>query len=302
MILFWYGENQFAITQQLAGLKHKYIEKTGSEGDMHTLNMADHEVSELLNALSVVPMFVTSRLVVVRDLGAKKPDQKVIDEIIKSTPESTNLVLIEPNPDKRSVFFKTLSKQQGAKEFKNLGRPQLLTWIQNEAKKADGSMSSVDASYLLDLCGFNQWRLHNELQKLLSFSPKITRKTIDELVVPSVEHSSFALVDALVKKDLPRTLKLYDQLVTQGEADQMILGAIMYQYRVFLAILAGKDAAKSLSISPYALQKSQNAARELGMDGLKRAYTLLADADLAIKTGQLSSQEAMKRLFEQLCA
>lgn len=301
MILFWYGENQFAITQQLAGLKQKYIEKTGSEGDLHNLNMNDHEVSELLNALRVVPMFVTSRLVVVRDLSAKKPDQKVIDEIIKSTPESTNLVLIESNPDKRSVFFKSFSKQPGAKEFKNLGRPQLLAWVQNEAKKVDGSISSADASYLLDLCGSDQWRLHNELQKLLAFSPKIIKKTIDELVVPSVEYSSFALVDSLVKKDLPRTLKLYDQLVTQGEADQMILGAVMYQYRVFLAILAGGDAAKSLSISSYALQKSQKTAQDLGVDGLKQAYNLLAKADLAIKTGQLSSGEAMKQLFEQLC-
>lgn len=301
MILFWYGENQFAITEQLRSLKHKYIEKTGSEGDLHTLNMADHEVSDLLNALSVVPMFVTSRLVVVRDLGSKKPDKEVCEEIINSTPESTNLVLIEPVPDKRSVFFKTFSKQPNAKEFKNLGRPQLLAWLQQEATKANGNISSADASYLLDLCGADQWRLHNELQKLLAFGPKITRKAIDELVVPSVEYSSFVMVDALVKKDLTRTLKLYDQLTTQGEADQMILGAVMYQYRVFLAILAGGDAAKSLNISPYSLQKSQTAAKKLALDDLKLAYNQLAAADVAIKTGELSSGEAMKRLFEQLC-
>jgi DNA polymerase III delta subunit len=144
--------------------------------------------------------------------------------------------------------------------------------------------------------------LQNELQKLAANNPKIVRETIDTLVVPSTEYSSFTLVDALVKKDLSRTLKLYDQLTTQGEADQMILGAIMYQYRVFLAIIAGGDATKTMGIAPYALQKSHRVMRNMDLADLKTAYNCLAEADLAIKSGRLSSQEALKRLFRKLCS
>lgn len=302
MIIFWYGENQYAISEQLKGLKQKYIDKTGSDGDMQTIDMSDQEISILLNSLGVIPMFVTSRLIVVRNLGLKKPDKNVCEEIISQTPDSTILVLIEYNPDRRSIYFKQFSAIEGAKEFKNLSRPDLAKWLQTEVKKAQGSISNSDALYLVEAVGSDQWSLYQNTQKLLAHNPKVNRKSIDLLVTPSVEYSSFALVDALTKKDLSRTLKLYDQLVTQGEADQMILGAIMYQYRVFLAIKAGSDAAKTMGIAPFAIQKSKAIAQNMKDDELKQSYNLLAQADLNIKTGELGSGEAMKQLFEQICS
>jgi DNA polymerase-3 subunit delta len=302
MILYLYGENQFGLHKQVEAIKAKYLEKTGSDADMQTFDLSEQSMGDLLGALAVTPMFVSSRLMIVKDIAAAKPTREQVEEIVKHTPESTNVVFIDPKPDKRALYFKEFSKLPGAQNFFPLDKPKLTAWLQKEAAKQAADISPADISYLIELIGSDQWRLQNELQKLAANNPKIVRETIDTLVVPSTEYSSFTLVDALVKKDLSRTLKLYDQLTTQGEADQMILGAIMYQYRVFLAIIAGGDATKTMGIAPYALQKSHRVMRNMDLADLKTAYNCLAEADLAIKSGRLSSQEALKRLFRKLCS
>jgi DNA polymerase III delta subunit len=302
MILYLHGDNSYGINRQVGLIKQKYQEATGSDGDMQNIDVAESGMGELLAGLAVVPMFVSSRLVVARNLAKAKPTPEQLDEIIDTTADSTNLVIIDPNPDKRTVLFKKLSKLKGAKEFKRPSRPELNKWIVSEAKKLEANISSVDANYLADLVGEDQWALSNELDKLANFNSDINKKTIDELATPSLENNTFVLTDALVRKDLPRVINLYNQLKLQGHADQMILGAIIYQYRsLMLAVLNDSELNSAYKMSPYSLSKARALAKDMDISDIKKAYKIIVDVDISIKTGDLPSGEAMKKLFYGLC-
>ena len=303
MIIYLYGDNSFGISRQARLLKQKYLDSTGPEGDLESIDVAEKGINTLLGGLSVMPMFVSSRLILASNLAKAKPTSEQIDEIISSTAESTNLVIIDPKPDKRTVMYKKLSKLKGAKEFKNLMGGELIRWVTSEAKGRGAEITTADAKYLADKVGEDQWTLNNEIDKLSNYNHKITKATIDELAVPSLENNTFVLTEALANKDLSRVLKLYKDIKLQGHADQLILGAITYQYRtIMLALLRDSELNRAYKMSPYSLSKSQSLAIKYDLDDIKKAYKIIADSDMATKSGELSSAEAMNRLFYRLCS
>jgi DNA polymerase III delta subunit len=153
MIIYLYGDNSFGISRQARLLKQKYLDSTDPEGDLESIDVAEKGISTLLGGLSVMPMFVSSRLILASNLAKAKPTSEQIDEIISSTAESTNLVIIDPKPDKRTVMYKKLSKLKGAKEFKNLTGGELIRWVTSEAKRRGAEITTADAKYLADMVG-----------------------------------------------------------------------------------------------------------------------------------------------------
>lgn len=303
MILYLYGENSYSISKQTSLIVKKYQDSTGAEGDLQRIDVLEQGIPSLLASLAVMPMFVSSRLIIASNLSKAKPTPEQIDVIIDSTANSTNLVILDPNPDKRTTIYKKLSKIKGAKEFKHLRGSELSRWVIAEAKRADASISLTDASYLIDIVGEDQWTLFNEIQKLASFNSKISKHTIDELAVPSLENNTFVLTEALANKDLVRVLKLYKDIKLQGHADQLILGAITFQYRtILLALLKDNELNRAYKMSPYSLSKAQALAGRYSLEDIKKAYKIIADTDMATKTGDLSSSEAMNSLFYRLCS
>lgn len=304
MLIYLYGENNFAIKQKIDDIKAQYINKTGGDADMQTFDMSEHSLSDLLNAFSVVPMFVSSRLFIVRNLDLLKLTKDQLETLIESIPDTTNVVIVDSNPDKRSVYFKTISKLKNAKYFGNLSPQNLVSWIRERTEELGGNIDNSAINTLIDRVGNEQWQLEQEIQKLTNFNSQITRESIEQLVVPNIDQSAFMMIDAIVRKDAKKASEIYTNLVTQGEPDQKMLGAITYQYRIL--VLAKDNVGKSsnwqkeLGVSPYAATKAQNLVSNIDMDSLKMAYQSIVNADMAIKTGELDSHDALRDLILKL--
>lgn len=304
MLIYLYGENQYAIKQKIDGIKRQYVDKTGGDADMQTFDMSDHNLSDLLNAFSVVPMFVSSRLFVVRNLDLLKLSKDQLDKLIDSISDSTNVVVVDTKPDKRSVYFKAISKLKNAKYFGALTPQQLVNWIKERAKELGGNIDNTAVSLLIDRVGNDQWQLDQELQKLTNFNSRINKESIEQLVVPNLSQSAFMMIDAIFRKDTKKAASIYENLIVQGEADQMILGAITYQYRILVLakdnLGKGNDWQKELGVSPYAVTKAQNLIKNIEMEQLRSAYQSIIDTDMAIKTGELNSHDALRDLILKL--
>jgi DNA polymerase-3 subunit delta len=304
MLIYLYGENQYAIKQKIDGIKRQYIDKTGGDADMQTFDMSEHSLSDLLNAFSVMPMFVSSRLFVLRNLDILKLSKDKLDKLISSISDSTNVVVVDTKPDKRSVYFKTITKLKNAKYFGQLTPQQLVNWIRERAKELGGDIDNTAVSLLIDRVGNDQWQLDQELQKLTNNNSHISKESIEQLVVPNLSNSAFMMIDAIIRKDTKKAASIYESLIVQGEADQMILGAITYQYRIL--VLAKDNAGKSsdwqneLGISPYAATKAQNLIKNIEMGQLRSAYQSIIDTDMVIKTGALNSNDALRDLILKL--
>lgn len=302
MILYLYGNNSYAINNQLELIFQKYQSKNQGEGDFVKYDMSEVKPISLISDLGIVPMFSSSRLIFAENIGKAKLTPAQAKEIISNTSESTNLVLVDSNPDKRTTIFKELSKLPGAKEYSQLSDDSLVRWVITEALNNKSKIDSTTARYLIDYVGKDQWLLHNEIAKLASYSVDITRESIAKLASASIDSTTFGMAEALVKKDCMTALKIYDELKLYGNADQLIQGSIIYQYRtIMLAILNDSELTRSYKVSPYPLQKARSLAGKMDINDIKRAYQIIFKADLATKTGELPAEEAMRAMIYQLC-
>ncbi len=304
MIFYFYGENSFEIAEAVRKIKSQYTTKTGGDFDMDTFEMSERKLSDLLNSLAVVPMFVTSRLLIVRDLASHKLSKEKCEEILQAVSDTTNIVLIDREVDKRSAYFKKMSSLKTAKEFRQRTPAQLVGWLKKVIEQAGGNTDNRTISLLIDAVGNDQWQLNSEVQKLINYNSTITAESIEDLVVPNIDYSVFVMIDNIIRRNPKRAIEIYESLKTRSEPDQKILGAITYQYRVL--VLAkdneGKSNAwvKTTKTSPYAATKAQNIVKKLSMAQLKKAYGLIVEADFNIKIGKQESQDSLEGLIVNL--
>jgi DNA polymerase-3 subunit delta len=301
MIFYFYGENSYAIRQQVHAVVTQYKKKTGGSLEIERLDMSSQPLSDLLNVINVMPMFVSSRLLIVSGISTIKIEKTKLQAVIDSASQSTIVVFTDPTPDKRSIVFKTLSNLKNAKQFSALSQSQLLAWVKKQIQAEGGEASDRTINVLIEKVGNNQWQLKAEVQKLVSYNAQITPESINVLVVPNVEYSVFVMTDSILRGQTNKAIEIYKQLLTQGEPDQKILGAIVYQYRVLALakIHEGQSQSwtKTFGVAPFAATKAQNMVRNIDLDQIKSAYHLIVEADMAIKTGQKTSNASLEDLI-----
>lgn len=306
MILFFYGANSFAARTKLRQLKDQYIAKAGNDFGLDQLDGERIKTQDLVQQLQAVPFLATSRLIIIENLGKNKVVAEEMLERLDEVPDSTIVVLYDPEVDKRGRYFKTLSKLPQAAEFKPLAPPQLMRWIEDEATKLGAGIDRAAVQELLNRCGDDQWRLQGEIMKLSTHDSKITKAHVEELVEVSEEQNVFAFLDSVMAGDLRASLGGLERLQAMGQNEMYILTMLLWQLRqVLLAKLSGlsnsNELAKKANLSPYAAGKAITLARKVEEDTLKDMYTACVDCEYGIKTGKGTPEELLEGLVIRLC-
>jgi DNA polymerase-3 subunit delta len=238
-------------------------------------------------------------------LGNNKVVSGQIEQIIDSAVDSTDIIFYEPNPDKRTSYFKVLKSQTQLEEFNELDPRELAKWLVDEAKKQAGSLSQADANYLVDRIGANQEQLANELDKLITYDPKISRQTIDLLTEKTPQSKVFDLLDAAFGGNKERALQLYEEQRAQKVEPQAIMAMMAWQLKLLaLAKTAGnrtnQQIAKDAGLSPYPIMKAQNLARKIDNQKLEQMVSEAFEIDQKAKTKPIDLDEALKTYITTL--
>lgn len=306
MILFFYGANSYAARAKLGQLKAQYVAKNGNDFGLDQLDGERLKLQDLVQQLQAVPFLATSRLIIIENLSKNKVVAEAILERLDEVPESTIVVLYDPDVDKRGKYFKTLSKLPRAAEFKSLAPPQLMRWIEEEIIKLRASIERPAIQELISRCGDDQWRLQGEIMKLATHDSTITKAHVEELVEVSEEQNVFAFLDSVMAGDLKASLGGLGRLQALGQNEMYILTMLLWQLRqVLLAKLSGLtnsgELAKKASLSPYAASKAITLARKVDEEALKDMYTACVDCEYGIKTGKGTPEELLEGLVIRLC-
>ncbi len=297
MIVTLSGNNSLALRQRLSQLREDFAKKHG-ELALERLDADSVEAPQIVEAVQSLPFLSERKMVILQGLGAS-PASEQIEQIIDSAGEQVDLVLIEPAPDKRTVYYKTLQKKTQLESFEELDARSLPAWLVQATKGQGGTISHGDANYLVERVGPNQQALSTELAKLITYDPAITRETIDLLTEPTPQTKIFDLLDAAFAGNKAKTLRLYEEQRAQKVEPQMILAMIAWQLRTLVALkLAGDkpsgQVVKDFGINPYVLSKSARLASQTSPEKLKELVGQALDVDYRSKTGIFDLDEALK--------
>jgi DNA polymerase-3 subunit delta len=293
------GTNWFGVKARLDELTGTFVKEHGDLA-LERLDANEASYEQIVGAIESLPFLASKKLVIVQELSANKQAAESFEALLERLPDITDLIIVESKVDKRSVYYKTLKKSTEFEEFNQLDEYQIAEWLVSQASNQQAELSKNDARYLVERAGNDQTKLAGELDKLIAFSPKISRSNIDLLVDSSPSSTIFNLIDSMFSGDLSSAISLYKEQRSQRIEPQAIHAMLVWQMHTVALVSAApkEDSAQKIAASsgmnPFVVQKSQRIAGKMDRTKIMEFIGLLRDIDYRSKRETLDYDEALK--------
>lgn len=272
---------------------------------------------EIVRRAQVPPFLASRRLVVVRHApffggSQRKASRSSPLAAYFAHPSPTAcLIFTTSHPvDLKSQLAQALLKRGRAVEFTYLNKPDLVRWLQKQARLAGKAFSPEAAALLVERAGPDLLRLSQEFHKLLSYvgaEKEIKEEHVSALTVPLPEESIFRVMDALGEKRYREALAGIRDLLRAGHQAPAVLAMVARQFRLLLLARELKEKkeppariAAQLGVPPFVARKLLAQAENFSRQQAVMALSMLLNADEAVKKGRMDFLAAMEMLILRL--
>ncbi|HEY1835420.1 MAG TPA: DNA polymerase III subunit delta [Candidatus Saccharimonadales bacterium] len=300
------GGNSFGLRGELDKLVANFLDEHGDMA-LERLDGEEATFERMQEALQSLPFLASKKMVVLRGPSANKQFAENAERLLTELPETTDVILAEPKLDKRLAYYKFLKKATDFREFVPLDASGLARWLMQAAKDRGGSLSSSEASFLVNRVGANQQLLGNELEKLALYDPKITRANIELLTEATPQSTIFELLEAAFAGNTKRAFKLYEEQRALKVEPQQIIAMLAWQLHILALVKTAGDRtsdqiAREAKLNPYVVRKSAAIARKLSLPELKTLIANLLEIDTRLKREPINADEALQNYLLQLAS
>lgn len=295
-IYLLYGEEAYLKKQY----KDRFMKAMLPEGD--TMNLAYYEgkntnPKEIIDLAETLPFFSERRLIVLENTGFFKNASPELAEYVKQMPETTYMIFVEEEVDKRGKLYKAVKDKGHIVELTRQDERTLVRWILGMAKKEGKQMSESSAAYLLAKVGNDMENVQKELEKLFCYAmhrAEITRNDIDEVCVTQISNHIFDMVDAVAGKNQRKALDYYYDLLALKEPPMRILFLLTRQFRILMEVkeleslgYTPKEIASKVGIMPFLIGKYRAQAKTFTRKELRMILEDGIQAEEDVKTGKI---------------
>lgn len=304
-IYLLYGEEAFLKNSYKNRLKEAII------GD-DTMNFARFEgkgldVDELIRLADTMPFFAERRLILVEDSGFFKSASDALVQYLPSMPDTTILLFVETEVDKRNRLYKKVKDMGYAAELNRQDSAQLARWAGGILTREQKKITKHTMELFLSMAGDDMENIRMELEKLISYT--LSREVItdeDVLAVCTVQVTNriFEMVSAIVNRQPRKAMDLYEDLLTLKEPPMRILFLIARQFNQLLQVkelmAKGMDKgtiASKLKMQPFVVGKTMPQARQFGREQILSYVEFCVETEEAVKSGRLQDRLAVELLI-----
>lgn len=278
------------------------------DAPLREFNEIEHSLSEskiqyALSDAEQLPMAAARRTVKITNVvvsanskkdNLKEEDEEILDRYLLRPVETSIVIFVADELDKRRKVSKLLLEKCFAVEFPALNDNELIFWTKTKLKEQNLQADENALRLLIGLVGNNLRRLTNEIEKLaVAALPDslITNELVESLVPNSRELSNFELTDYLISKNKTKALHILKKILDDGAEPLMLLGLIASNFhRLFLAKELMRQGVERNEVArimrlPYNKQEDFLAtARRADEKTLSLIMRRIAAADVAVKT------------------
>lgn len=284
MIQLLTGENDYELTKKIAQLKANF------DATPERYDAADLTKEQLADIFAGQTLFALKRLVILDGPSNNSELWGNLAGWADRLSDDTQLVLVEPKPDKRTGTYKWLKKNADVQEFKPLDERDIrsvTSWVESYAAQNNVGLTSQQARYLAERVGANQWELAHAVDKL-ALVESVTDEWIDDVAQASPAENVFALFETVLNGDIERLSAMIGTL-RLTEDPYRIFGLINSQALQLAALTYGegnvsKVVADTGASSVYPYQKLAPYAVRLSKGQVRAMLQALAASDIRLKT------------------
>jgi DNA polymerase III subunit delta len=285
------------------------------------ISLTEVSFANAIAAAEQLPMMADKRVIKLTEVSVpasgkkdtiKEDDEKLLENYLKRPSESSVVIFVANEFDKRRKIAKLLLENSVAVEFKPLTDMELLTWAKAKEKELNTKFDDNALRYLIELVGNDVRKLTTEIEKLSTAALPdsiIGRELVESLTPNSREITNFALTDNLMAGNRQKSLDVLQKILDDGAEPLMLLGLIANHYhRLYLAKelmnegVERKEVARIMKLPPFKQDDFLANARRSNADKLSNALKNIAETDLAIKTSKGTPRLQIEMLVYQLSA
>ncbi len=298
-------KNVYLLYGEEAYLKKQYKDRMTKaiipDGD--TMNYAYYEgkginPAELVDLAETMPFFAERRLIGAENSGFFKNAAPELADYIKSMPDTTCLLFIENEVDKRGKMYKAVKDRGRIVEMGRQDEKTLLYWIAGNVKKEGRQIKESTARYLVSKTGTDMENLEKELEKLFSYTlgkDEITAVDIDDICTTQITNKIFDMIEAVAAKRQKQALDYYYDLLALKEPPMRILYLLARQFKLLLEVkdLMGRgndkaQIAKTAKLHPFVAGKYMQQCRTFSKAELRDIMEEAASTEEMVKTGRMN--------------
>lgn len=265
------------------------------------------DVNELISLADTMPFFSDKRLILVEDSGLFKSAADALVEYLPGMPDTTCLIFVEGEVDKRSRLYKKVKELGHAAQMNRQDHAQLSRWAAGLLSQSGRRITGAVMDLFLERTGDDMEHIRMELEKLISYTlgeDVITREAVEAVTTVQVTNKIFEMVAAIVTGKTRQALELYEDLLTLKEPPMRILFLIARQFNQLLQVkemtLRGADRgtiAARLRVPPFVAGKLNSQAGAFTREQILSYVAGCVEAEEAVKTGHLTDRLAVELLI-----
>lgn len=292
-----YGEEAYLRRQYRDNLRKALVPEEDTM-NCSVYSGKDINVNEVVDLAGTMPFFADRRVIIVENSGWFKSGNDQIAMLVKTLSDTTCMIFVEEEVDKRSKLFKAVTANGYAANCEMQDEAMLNKWIMGLLKKENKSITPDGLNLLLDRTGTNMENIRREVEKLVCYKyyeEGITAADVEELCIVQIQNQIFDMVEAVAQKKQKQALNLYYNLLALKEAPMKILALIARQFHMLLQVKEMKskgyqesDIARQTGLNPYFLKKKYiPQAAQFKQPQLEAALRTCVEAEENVKTGQM---------------
>ncbi|GEM_PF-4563685 len=325
------GDDSFSKEKRAAEIIDKILpDKSARDLNFESINCADLTADYFLNLdekLKTAPFLAEKRVLVLKnyeELYIENSNRLAayLQEVFKD-PAKYDACLILLTKDTVSGG-KDLSKKQYS-EFSRFCEIILCFNPSDEASlksrllarlSASGkTISDEAAAVVIDRANGEVRELESEAEKLITFAGKKQRIEIQDvkyLVSDTDVNEFWDLSTAIISKNFSAAMKIFYNIFDHNRPETaclVVMGALNHNYlnlwnirRLEKSGMSRDAACGKLGLSPYIGKRISEDGKILTENDIKKAFTILAKADISYKTGRMLAQPAIERIIYNLTA
>ena len=305
-IYLLYGEEAYLRKQYRDKMKESLIDN-GDTMNNHYYEGKDTKIEEIIDLAETLPFFADKRVIIIENSGWFQKGGDKMAEYLPNLPESSYLIFVEMQVDKRSKLYKTVKSKGRIAEFAHQDEQTLKRWILGMLKKEGKNITAADMQFLLERTGTEMAHIKTEMEKLLCYTmgkSEVTRADIEEICTKRVQNQIFDMINAIADRNQKKALDLYYDLLTLKEPPMRILALIGRQFNLLLQVKELKKKgysqaliAEKTGLHGFVVGKYEKQAAQFSTAKLREALEACVEADENVKTGRMNDVMSVEILI-----
>ncbi len=319
-----YGEELYLLETNFKKIKKAFGEIVKG---INYIEIDDSNLDQLIQDIQTPAFGYNKKLIVVKNTGIFKREVKkkgiafvnTRDKICeyfatnaKDIKQDNIIVFIEEDVDKTKMLS-TIEEIGGIVcNFEYQKPNQIASRINSICKAYNVEITPDTINYFIECVGVNMQNVINEIRKQIEYvgeNGKITKETIDLLVIKQIEGIIFDLTDNLGKKNIKSALQVLNNLLYAKEPIQKILITLYNHfkklYMVKLSVKYNEDVVQSLNLKPnqmFLVNKYKAQSNFFKEQELKAILQELINLDKNYKIGLIDINIGLESILCKYCS